>query len=251
MIIRCGHCDNTFYISPDKKGQTVSCIRCNHPVEATLQSEASSDSKTAPVCKPIIGNNLSSIVFDEPTNLSEGFRRLTLVISCLFGPVVYVVLKAKDLYTLNARFNEPLDKSLQFLILWATCFTCVWMAYAISVLIAKSFNLGGNRRNPKSVKKPLAILCLLSLLPLVPAVIDTVKYISDKPLWYFADIKTFFLPWPLAGFLFTWGIFCLTWYITVGFRKTFLDQRLEHIRRMEEFKTAPAMRQSGNTWRNT
>lgn len=249
MIIRCSHCQNSFYVPPDKAGQPVPCTRCNQAVHA-VENCKPAETKQVTVCKPILSNNLTADFFNYAVNLPEGFRRLTLVISCLLGPVVFGVIKAKDYYTINARFSEPVDKSLHFLILWALCFTCVWIVYAGSILTTRSFGIGQSRRNRKGILKPLLVVCLLSLLTLTPGVIDAVRYISGKETWYWEDVWGFFLPWSLAGFLFVWSGFLLTVYIGNGFRKTYLHQRLEHIEQMEAFKNAPAMRPAGSGWRS-
>ncbi len=250
MIVHCNHCQNSFYVSPEKAGQPVTCTRCNQQVEPKAESKPVETRKTEE-CKPMPINTIRTDFFDYAINLPEGLRRLTLVLSCLLGPVVYGVIKAKDLYTLNARFSEPIDKSLHFLILCALCFTCVWIAYAGSILVIRAFGIGQSRRNRKKILKPLLFLSLISLLSLSPGFVQSVRYISGRETWYWEDIWRFFLPWPLAGFLFIWCGFLLTIYIGGGFRKTYLHQRLEHIEQMEAFKNAPAMRATGSSWRNT
>jgi predicted Zn finger-like uncharacterized protein len=249
MIVRCSHCQNSFYVSPEKAGQAVPCTRCDQPINPVEDCKPA-ETKQAAVCKPMPANNFGADFFNYAINLPEGFRRLTLVISCLLGPVVYGVIKAKDYYTINARFSEPVDKSLHFLILWALCFTSVWIAYAGSIMVTRAFGIGQSRRNRKSILKPLFVVCLLSFLALTPGVIDTVGYVSGKETWYWEDVWGFFLPWSLAGFLFVWSGFLLTIYIGNGFRKTYLHQRLEHIEQMESFKNAPAMRPAGTGWRS-
>lgn len=250
MIVHCGHCQNSFYVAPEKTGQPVTCTRCNQPVGLNPETK-SVETKQPAACKPLPVNNIRTDFFDFAINLPEGFRRLTLVLSCLLGPVVYGVIKAKDLYTLNARFSEPVDKSLHFLILCALCFTCVWIAYAGAIAVIRSFGIGQSRRNRKKILKPLLTICFISLLALTPGIIKTIHYVSGKETWYWDDVWGFFLPWSLAGFLFVWCGFLLTVYIGNGFRKTYLHQRLEHIEQMEAFKNAPAMHPAGSGWRTT
>ncbi|HEV58046.1 MAG TPA: hypothetical protein ENN87_11235 [Phycisphaerales bacterium] len=239
MIAQCPHCDNEFYVPPDVVGQKVPCTKCRHDVRVVAPSDGDGAGGSN---QTIIYNTLS-----DGVNLREGFKRLALVTSFLMGPVIWTVIKARDLYTLNASFSEPIDNSLRFIIIWGIGFTGCWAVYVVAVMLVRSFAIGRRRRERKKLARPLSVLAVASVLPLIPGLIGAWRYISSSPLWYWEDVFKHLLPWPAAGFAAVWGTYLITLFVGTGFRYKCSDQVLQDMRRFEP--GVGAGRVAADSWR--
>ena len=246
MIASCPFCSNNFYVTKDKLGTTVACAKCNRSVQ--IAQAASQTTVQTPT--PPRANSMHNKRLCEGVNLSEGFKRLVLVTSFAFGPIVWVVIKAKDLYTINASFSEPIDNSLRFLILWAIGFASVWAYYVGAVLLVKCFGIGRFRRERKRVLRPLLALTFVSLLPLIPALIETARYIAaSNSMWYYEEIFKFFLPWPAAGFAAVWGSYLVAVFVGNGFRYRYSEQIIQDMQRFEPGIARPELQTTVQSWR--
>ena len=239
MIASCPHCKNEFYVSPDNVGQKVLCGKCRQEIRIVSDASAAAGTLSDPT-------RALGALWDG-VNMREGFKRLALVTSLLLGPIIWSVIKAKDLYTLNASFSEPVDNSLRFLIIWGIGFTGCWAAYVVARMLVGSFAIGRRQRERKKLARPLSILAIASLLPLIPGVIGAWKYISTSPMWYWEEVFEHFVPWPAAGFAAVWGAYLITLFIGNGFHYKSSDQVLQDIRRFEPGAAGPG--KPTDSWR--
>ncbi len=217
MIAKCPKCNNSFYVSRDRLGTIVSCSRCNQQIQIqarmTATDEGSEQSEQQKSTKSVQHNSLS-----DGINVGEGLKRMVMAISFVFGPIIWTLVKAKDIYTLNANFSEPVDNFPGFMILWAIGFASVWAIYVAVLLLIRGFGIGKQRSERPHILRPLIFLAVISLIPLIPGFWDTANYMAEKTLWYGEDIAEFFVPGPLIGFAAVWGTFILAIYVGRGFR---------------------------------
>ncbi|MBN1817552.1 MAG: hypothetical protein JW828_09325 [Sedimentisphaerales bacterium] len=246
MFANCPHCNNNFYVARDRIGQVVECTKCKGKVQIGAGSVG------APLPhNPATDNYVRYNHPNSGVNLREGFKRLALMASLLLGPIIWGVIAARDLYTINASFSEPIDNSLRFLIIWAIGFTGSWIAFLAGALLVRGFAIGRRSRMQKKILKPLLVLAFLSLLPLIPAVVQSARYISENFIWYWEDVFGYFLPWPAAGFASVWGAYLAVLFVGNGFHYRCSDQVLQDMRRFEPGHTSPSSSAAATTWRTT
>jgi len=224
MITTCPHCSNEFYVPKDAVGTKVPCSKCRQEVRIVSQSAMQTGRGLMSKPTPQLWNEV---------NMREGFKRLALVASFLLGPIIWSVIKARDLYTLNASFSEPIDNSLRFIIIWCIGFTGVWVAYVTGSLLIRGFAIGHRSRQRKKRSLPLYLLGIISLVPLIPGGIGAWHYVHSNPIWYWEDLLQHFIPWPAAGFATVWGAYLITLFVGSGFLYKNSDQVLADIRRLE------------------
>ncbi|MBN1124874.1 MAG: hypothetical protein JXA82_07695 [Sedimentisphaerales bacterium] len=245
MFANCPNCNNNFYVARDRIGQLVECTKCKGQVRIDIEQSKAVSPHSAATDKVMQYDTLNGGV-----NLREGFKRLVLVASFLMGPIIWAVIAARDLYTLNASFSEPIDNSLRFLIIWAIGFTGAWIIYLAGLFLVRGFAIGRRSRIRKKFTKPLLILAFLSLLPLIPGMIDSVRHILENPVWYWEDIFQFFLPWSAAGSAAVWGAYLVALFVGNGFHYRYSDQVLQDMRRFEPGQVSQA-NSAVAPWRTT
>ncbi len=174
MILNCPHCENEFYIHDELAGVTVNCHKCKKPVEAPAKTvviveesgSVAGDTNLQGVAKAethIKTESGSKPHKHKRITLSRGFRRLTLLVSVLLGPVIFLSVAIRGDYTLNnylifihATFgfldglNPTLRVAIEFGLLWVCGFVLVWMIYGLLWFVATGFYDAGEQA-PKQV----------------------------------------------------------------------------------------------------
>ena len=171
MILNCPHCENEFYIRDELAGKTVNCHKCKKPVDAPSKTVATGD-KSVPVEEqdklPRASKAETHIKAEVGTKphkhkritLCRGFRRLTLLVSVLLGPLIFLSVAIRGNYTLNnypifihAAFGlfDGLNLTLgvavaiEYAIFWVGGFVFVWVIYGLLWFVATGFYDAGEQ----------------------------------------------------------------------------------------------------------
>jgi predicted Zn finger-like uncharacterized protein len=163
MILNCPHCENEFYIHDELAGVTVNCHKCKKPVEApaktvvTVEESGSVageyDLQAAPKAETHIKTEPGSKPHrHKRITLQRGFRRLTLLVSVLLGPLIFLSMAIRGDYTLNNYlifihaafgFLDGLDPTLrvalEYALLWVGGFVVIWAIYGLIWFVAAGF----------------------------------------------------------------------------------------------------------------
>ena len=171
MILNCPHCENEFYVRDEFAGKTVNCHKCKKPVDAPSKTVVTSDDGGS-----VAGDNdlqgtakieahTSREVGTKPhkhkrITLCRGFRRLTLLVSVLLGPLIFLSVAIRGDYTLN---NYPIfiNKSfgffvglkltlgvaiaIEYALFWVGGFVVVWAIYGLLWFIVAGFYDAGEQ----------------------------------------------------------------------------------------------------------
>jgi len=169
MILNCPHCENEFYIRDELAGKTVKCHRCKKPVDAPSKTVMTGDDDGS-----VVGDNDLQAAAKTGAHtpmeagtkthkhkritLRRGFRRLTLLVSVLLGPVIFLGVAIRGDYTLNnylifihAAFgfldglNPMLCVGLEYALFWAGGFVLVWTIYGLLWFVAAGFYDAGEQ----------------------------------------------------------------------------------------------------------
>jgi predicted Zn finger-like uncharacterized protein len=163
MILNCPHCENEFYIHDELAGVTVNCHKCKKPVDAPAKTVVTSndedsvagdyDLPAAPKAKTHIKARPGSKPHKHKRiNLIRGFRRLTLLLSVLLGPVIFLGVAIRGVYSFNnylifiyAAFgfldslNPTLRVTIEYALFWVGGFLVVWAIYGLLWFVTTGF----------------------------------------------------------------------------------------------------------------
>ena len=163
MILNCPHCENEFYIRDELAGKTVNCHKCKKPVDAPSKTIVTGDDGV-PVAgqdnlpgAPKVETHMKTEAGTKPhkhkrITLRRGFRRLTLLVSVLLGPLIFLGVAIRGGYSLdnylicvNTTFgflhdlNPTLRVGVEFGLLWLSGFVFVWAFYCLLWFVAAGF----------------------------------------------------------------------------------------------------------------
>ena len=169
MILNCPHCENEFYIHDELAGVTVNCHKCKKPVEApaktvvTVEESGSVAGDNDLQAAAKTGAHTTTEAGTKPhkhkrITLCRGFRRLTLLVSVLLGPLIFLGVAIRGDYTLNnylicvnetfgflVSLNPTLRVAIEFALLWAGGFVLVWAFYCLLWFVATGFYDAGEQ----------------------------------------------------------------------------------------------------------
>ena len=167
MILNCPHCENEFYIHDELAGVTVNCHKCKKPVEApakTVVTVEESDSvagqdtlplPTAPKAETPLKTGAGTKPHKHKRiTLCRGFRRLTLLVSVICGPLIFIIVAIRGDYTLNnypifihkafgffdgLKLTLGVAIAIEYALFWLGGLVAVWAIYGLFWFIATGF----------------------------------------------------------------------------------------------------------------
>jgi predicted Zn finger-like uncharacterized protein len=171
MILNCPHCENEFYIHDELAGVTVNCHKCKKPVEApaktvvTVEESGSVTEKDTMPRAPKAETHLKTEASVKPykhkrLTLCRGFRRLTLLVSVLLGPLIFLSEALRGDYTLNnypifihkafglfkgLKLTLGVAIAIEYALFWLAGFVVVWAIYGLLWFVATGFYDAGEQ----------------------------------------------------------------------------------------------------------
>ncbi len=175
MILNCPHCENEFYIHDELAGVTVNCHKCKKPVEAPAKTVATGDDGGSAAGDndlqgaTKVGAHTSTEAGIKPhkhkrITLRRGFRRLTLLVSVLLGPLTFLGVAIRGDYTHNnypifihaafGFFDGPnptlgVAIAIEYALFWVGGFVLVWAIYGLLWFVVAGFYDAGEQTPEK------------------------------------------------------------------------------------------------------
>lgn len=181
-------------------------------------------------------------------NFYRGLSRLAFVLSL-----------AALLSALPGLVRYLLDRSawhvkdvVGFFLPWPVVgFLGVWLGYSICLCIARGFNRKIDGSRSKGFRR---LTFVISLLPLLPAVVSAFQDYSKRPYLRVRQLLVeHFLYWPLAAFAGVWLVYVASRFVLRGFYDTAGMERkqVEHTAIIRSKKPAEKQTFKPGSWRTT
>jgi hypothetical protein len=144
-------------------------------------------------------------------NLYRGMTRLVFVISlCALIPGVPELVR----YMIDRSAWRARDMVDCFLPWPMAAFGGIWVVYGICLCIAKGFRRTSGGTKGRGFRR---LTFAVSLLPLTPAIYQTIHDLMTKSSFRLKTAGEYFLYWPVASFAGVWIGYIAIWFIVRGF----------------------------------